>query len=169
MINLSHLAVFTIFVIAGCSGSDNAAPAPPAVGTDACSIDGQKQYVLDTMRDVYFWNDLLPASVDVGAYATPEELLDDLISVQPLDNFSYIDFFAADAQFFSAGQYEGFGFSTSFAAPDDLRFVRVFTSSPAAVAGFARGQQIVMLNGRTIADIEATKIPAFVVGVACFK
>ncbi len=157
MIKRSHLAVFAFIVVAGCGGSGSSAPAPPAVGTDACSIDGQKKYVLDTMRDVYFWNDLLPANVDIGAYATPEELLADLISVQPLDNFSYIDSLAADAQFFSAGQYEGFRFSTTFAAPDDLRFVSVFASSPAAVAGFARGQQVVMLNGRTIADIEANE------------
>ena len=157
MIKRSHLAVFAFIVVAGCGGSGSSAPAPPAVGTDACSIDGQKQYVLDTMRDVYFWNDLLPANVDIGACATLEELLADLISVQPLDNFSYIDSLAADAQFFSAGQYEGFGFSTTFAAPDDLRFVSVFASSPAAVAGFARGQQVVMLNGRTIADIEANE------------
>jgi len=154
---LSHIAVFAFIVVAGCGGSANSPTAPPVVGTDACSVDGQKQYVLDTMRDVYFWNDLLPANVDLGAYATPEELLADLITVQPLDNFSYIDSLAADAQFFSAGQYEGFGFSTTFAAPDDLRFVTVFASSPAAVAGFARGQQIFMLNGRTIADIEANE------------
>ena len=56
------------------------------------------------MNDVYFWNDLLPASVDLGAYATPEALLEFLRSFQPLDNFSYIDAAAADAQFFGAGQ-----------------------------------------------------------------
>jgi carboxyl-terminal processing protease len=74
-----------------------------------------------------------------------------------LDNFSYIDLLAAYAQFFSAGQYEGFGVSTIFIAPDEFRFVSVFASSPAPVAGFAHGQQIVMLNGRTIANIETSK------------
>ena len=42
------------------------------------------------MRDVYFWNDLLPANVDLSQYSTPEELLIDLTSVQPLDQFSFI-------------------------------------------------------------------------------
>ena len=109
MIKRSHLAVFAFIVVAGCGGSGSSAPAPPAVGTDACSIDGQKQYVLDTMRDVYFWYDLLPANVDIGACATPEELLADLISVQPLDNFSYIDSLAADAQFFPQANMRGLG------------------------------------------------------------
>jgi len=146
-----------VLLSAGCGGSGNSPTQPPAVGSDACSIDAQKQYVLDTMRDVYFWNDLLPTSVNLDSYVTPNALLADLISVQPLDNFSYIDSFAADAQFFSAGQYEGFGFSTTFLAPDDLRFVSVFSASPAADAGFSRGQQIVMLNGRTISDIESNE------------
>lgn len=109
------------------------------------------------MRDVYYWNDLLPASVDLNAYATPEDLLEFLISFQPLDDFSYIDLAASDAQFFGEGQYEGFGFSSRFEAADDLRFLRVFASGPAATAGFERGQRILMINGRTIADIEANE------------
>jgi C-terminal processing protease CtpA/Prc len=120
-------------------------------------VDGQKQFVIDAMRDVYYWNDLLPANIDLNAYATPEDLLAFLISFQPLDDFSYIDLAASDAQFFGEGQYEGFGFSSRFEMADDLRFLRVFASSPAASAGFARGQQILMLNGRTIADIEANE------------
>jgi carboxyl-terminal processing protease len=153
----STLALLILLGAGGCSVSDDPGSAPPQVGTDACSIDGQKQYVLDAMRDVYFWNDLLPASVDLNAHATPEDLLEHLISFQPLDEFSYIDLAAADAQFFGEGQYEGYGFSTRFEAADDLRFLRVFASSPAAMAGFGRGQRILMLNGRTIADIEANE------------
>ena len=150
------LIVMSLFVSA-CSLSDDNGNAAPQTGTAACSVDAQKQFVLDTMNDVYFWNDLLPASVDIGAYATPEELLDFLRSFQPLDNFSYIDSAAADAQFFGAGQYEGYGFSSRFDAVDDLRFTRVFSSSPAFLAGFDRGQRILMLNGRTITDIQANE------------
>lgn len=140
-----------------CSDARESGFVPPQVGTDACSIDGQKQFVLDAMRDVYYWNDVLPESVDVSAHATPEDLLEFLISFQPLDDFSYIDLAASDAQFFGEGQYEGFGFSSRFEAADDLRFLRVFSSSPAATAGFQRGQRISMINGRTIADIEANE------------
>jgi len=107
------------------------------------------------MNDVYFWNNLLPVSVDLSAYETAEELLAYLISFQPLDGFSYVDSAAADAQFFGAGQYEGYGFSTRFEAADDLRLIQVFADSPAGQAEFVRGDRIEMLNGLTIAEIEA--------------
>lgn len=157
---MNRISVFVLLIflgVGGCSASNDPPRIPPEVGTDACSVNAQKQFVLDVMRDVYFWNDMLPASVDIGAYTSPEELLAYLISFQPLDDFSYIDLAAADAQFFGEGQYEGFGFSSRFEAASDLRFLRVFASSPAATAGFERGQRILMLNGRTIADIEANE------------
>lgn len=148
--------VASALLVAGCS-SDNGSGLPPQVGSAACSIDGQKQFVLDKMRDVYFWYELLPATVDLAAYPTPEALLDYLISFQPVDNFSFINLAETDAQFFGEGRYEGFGFSTRFEAADELRFTRVFEMSPANAAGFARGQRILMLNGRTIAEIEASE------------
>jgi C-terminal processing protease CtpA/Prc len=147
------IGIAAVFATAACTGDGGLTP--PQVGTDACSIDGQKQFVLDQMRDVYLWNDALPATVDLAAFPTPEALLDHLVSYQPLDDFSYIDLAAADAQFFGEGRYEGYGFSTRFEAADDLRFTRVFAASPANAAGFERGQRIVMLNGRTIPDIQS--------------
>lgn len=147
-------AIFAAGLLAGCGGSDGSVPVLPPVSGGQCTVDAQKQFVLDAMVDVYFWNDLLPSNVDLEAYATADELLADLISVQPLDNFSYIDSLASDSQFFEEGRFDGFGFSSEFIAADDLRLLRVFASSPAADAGLARGQQIVMLNGRTVADIE---------------
>jgi hypothetical protein len=153
---LAIIAVVALFSASGCTLEDSGL-FPPQVGTSSCSIDAQKQFVFDVMRDVYFWNVDLPATVDLAAYPTPEALLDYLISFQPLDQFSYIDLAAADARFFGAGEYEGFGFSTRFEASDELRITRVFESSPADVAGFARGQQILMLNGRAIAEIQANE------------
>lgn len=156
--NLRSVVLLLILLgVGACTESRQSTMAPPQVGTDACAVDAQKQFVLDAMRDVYYWNDLLPASIDLSVYTTPEDLLSFLTAFQPLDEFSYIDLAANDAQFFGEGQYEGFGFSTQFESPDDLRFLRVFGSGPAAAAGFERGQRILMLNGRTIADIEANE------------
>ena len=151
--------LFSIVSFAWLAACDGGSPgtATPHVGTDACSIDGQKQFVLDRMREVYFWYDVLPSTVDIAAFPTPEALLAHLISFQPLDDYSYIDLAHSDAQFFGEGQYEGFGFSSRFEGPDDFRFTRVFQSSPANAAGFARGQRILMLNGRSIAEIEAAE------------
>ena len=49
------------------------------------------------------------------------------------------------------------GRSSRFEAVDILRLTRVFADSPAARAGFERGQQIVALDGRSIAEIEAAE------------
>ncbi|MBT8077275.1 MAG: hypothetical protein KJO31_01805 [Gammaproteobacteria bacterium] len=139
--------------LAGCGGSD----AGTIVSPDSCSIAGQNQFVLDTMRDVYLWNDLLPSNVNINAYNSPEALLAFLTSFQPLDSFSFINTAEADSAFFGEGQFEGFGFSSRFEAADDLRLTRVFADGPAGRAGFERGQRIVALDGRSIADIEAAE------------
>ncbi len=144
--------VTTAAVMAACSGLDD-----DSQGAAECSILGQKQFVLEAMRDVYFWHALLPANVDPAAFASPEELLAYLVSFQPLDLYSFINSAEADSQFFGAGQYMGFGFSYLFVAADDVRLTQVFTSSPAAQAGLARGQRILALNDRSVAEIEAAE------------
>lgn len=138
--------------LAGCGDDDNA---PPQVGSDACSVDGQKQFVLERMQTYYFWNDLLPQNVAIDSFSSAEELLAYLVSFQPLDDFSYIDSSEADAQFFGAGQYLGYGFRSRLEDPDELYLTSVFAASPAAAAGLERGQQVLRLNGRTIAEIQA--------------
>lgn len=122
-----------------------------------CSMGDQKRFVRDATLDWYLWNDLLPNKVKVSDYDDPVELLASLTQLQPLDNYSYIGSAFADAAFYGAGQYLGFGFSWLRVAPDDVRLTRVFASSPAALAGFARGQRIVALDGRSVAEIEAAE------------
>ena len=122
-----------------------------------CSERDQKRFVRDAAEYWYLWNDLLPNKTRVSNYDTPSELLADLTSVQPLDRFSYITSAVADAAYFGAGQYIGFGFSRKFLASDDVRLTQVFAGSPADAAGFARGQRIVALDGRSIAEIEAAE------------
>lgn len=148
------LLVATSLVACGGSGSGGSVP---QVGTDACSVDSQKQFVLDAMREWYLWTDLLPTDVNIADHQTAEELLAFLTSFQALDNFSFINSAAADAQFFGEGRFEGFGFSSRFLAADDLRLTRVFLDSPAARGGLGRGQRILTLDGRTIADIQANE------------
>jgi hypothetical protein len=123
----------------------------------SCSNKDQKAFVRDATLDWYLWNDLLPDKVKVSDFDDPVELLASLIQVQPLDNYSYIGSAFADAAYFGAGQYQGFGFSWRRVAADDVRLTRVFAGSPAAVAGFARGQRIVALDGRSVAEIEAAE------------
>ena len=118
------------------------------------------------MRAWYLWNDRLPANVDPTGFATPEDLLQFLTTFSPddgngnpVDRFSFINSAQADSQFFGEGRYEGYGFSYRAvdAAGEDLRLSRVFFDSPANRAGLARGQRILTLNGRTIAEINAAE------------
>jgi len=162
MRNICFIIASVFFV--GCGSSDDFGGQSDSV---TCSNDEQKQFVWDVMQDWYLWNDLLPAQIDVDDYASPEALLDALTayspddgSGQPIDQsrgFSFINSAAADAQFFGEGKFEGFGFSIRYEASDDLRLTRVFSGSPAAIGGLARGQRIVELNGRTIAQINAAE------------
>jgi C-terminal processing protease CtpA/Prc len=163
------ITILSVLLLAACSsGSGGSSEEPPVA---ACSVEGQKQFVLDNMRAWYFWNELLPAQVDLSQFGTPEDLLafltmfspditpDDGID-NPVDRFSFINTAAADQAFFGEGKFEGFGFSSRFVAENDLRLTRVFLDSPANRADpgpLARGQRIVALNGRTIAEIQAAE------------
>jgi len=146
-------AAFLVTSCGGSGGSDSGSP----IGDLECSNNWQKQFVLDAMRDWYFWNDALPSNVNLGQFSSPEALLEYLVSYQSVDRWSYITSAEADSQYFEEGEYEGFGFSSRFVASNDLRLTRVFVLSPAYEAGFERGQRIVALDGRTIADIEANE------------
>ncbi len=159
------VAILSTCVIAACSSDDGGSGDLPVA---ACSDDGQKQFVIDAMREWYFWNDRLPADVDLSQFATPDDLLAYLTTFSPdltpedgidnpVDRFSFINTAAADQAFFGEGKFEGFGFSSRFIAENDLRLTRVFFDSPANRAGLERGQQIVALNGRTVAEIQANE------------
>lgn len=162
MRTITSLLLITALAVTGCSSSDSA---PPQVGDPACTNDGQKQFVLDAMRDIYFWNTSLPATVDLSAHASPEALLEFLkssspvssVTNNPVDRFSFINSAAADSAFFGEGKFEGFGFGSRFEAADDFRFTHVISGSPAEQAGIERGHRVLMLDGRTIADIEANE------------
>jgi C-terminal processing protease CtpA/Prc len=159
------LSFFVFASLAACSsGSDDDIP---QVGTAACEVDGQKQFVLDNLYAWYLWNDLLPAGIDIADYATPEELITEVTQTfgpqdmdgNPIDRFSFINTIDADTQFFGEGKFEGFGFSYKILdqAGEDIRLTRVFSGSPAANGGLERGQQFVSLDGRPIADIQANE------------
>jgi len=155
------LCLLIVTVLAGCSSSSGDGNRDNNI---SCSDTGQKDFVLAAMQDWYLWNDLLPNNVNVDNYATPEALLAFLMtfspddgSGQPIDQFSFIGSAAADAAFFGEGKFEGFGFSRRHLAADDVRLTRVFGGSPADLGGLARGQRILMLNGRTITEIEAAE------------
>lgn len=164
---MRKLAVLVgVALLTACSsGSDGTGN--PQVGTGACTIDAQKQFVLDNLYAWYLWNDLLPAGIDIANYPSPEQLVFDVTrnfgpqnaSNEPIDLFSSVGSLAADTQFFGEGKFEGFGFSWRFEdqAQSEFRITRTFANSPAENGGLTRGDQILTLNSRTIADIVANE------------
>ena len=107
------------------------------------------------MSDIYFWYQHLPTA-DPARYDTPEAYLEAL-RYQPLDaSFSYIADRAATEAFFTSSEYAGFGFSSWFTGPLELRVSQVYDGSPAAEAGLRRGDRIVEINGRSLVDLLRT-------------
>jgi membrane-associated protease RseP (regulator of RpoE activity) len=119
------------------------------------------------MEEWYFFNDEPAqqqkyAGLDLDDFASAGALLSFLrYRPEQFDRgFSFITTTAADDQFFAEGQFVGFGFGSKFADPPfnaDLQLTQVFPGSPAADAGFRRGQRILEINGRTIAEINAAE------------
>lgn len=141
-----------LVIAAGCSSGGPDATNIPVGG---CGVEGQKQFVFDVMNDVYFWVDQIPV-VDPANFATPEALLDAML-FKPLDQFSAIVSAATDTALFSAGQIVAFGFGSVLLATDDLRVTSVVAGSPAEQGGLQRGYRVLMIDGRTIADIVANE------------
>lgn len=149
---LGGLGVAALLGACGGGGGDGesiVATPPP----DTCAIAEQNRFVNDTMRDIYFWVDELP-SVDPNNFDSPEALLDAL-RFEPLDRFSGIGDEAADDAFFSDSQFIGVGIGL-FTSPEDRLFItQAFGDGPAAAAGLARGDEILTINGQTIAAVLA--------------
>ena len=165
-----HLLVtlLTALAVVGCGGGGGEGRrVSDIVGDATCSTSEQLNAVLEIMEQWYFFNDE-PAqqqkygNLDLAGFASTSDLLN-FLRYQPQEfdrGFSFITTTEADQQFFGEGQFVGFGFGSKFVDPPfnaDLRLTRVFTNSPAEAAGFERGQRILSINGRTIAEINAAE------------
>lgn len=148
---------------AGCGGGGEGLTSRNIALSCSADVQRQRQEIRDIMLEWYFFNDELEqqqkyTGLDLNTFPTAEDLLA-FLRYRPNQfdrGFSFITTPLADSQFFGEGQFVGFGFGSKFVdSPLDaeLRLTQVFPGSPAAAAGFARGQRIVTINGRTIAEI----------------
>ncbi len=130
------------------------APAAGAQNLANCSTASQNRYVLDVMRDLYFWNTELPPAVNAASYNSPEALLEAL-RFRPLDGrFSYIGARDTEEAYYSDSQFIGFGFSNSYDGLG-LRALQVFPDSPAAETGLRRGDRITAINDQSVVALAA--------------
>jgi len=127
---------------------------PPA--HSQCSLSEARTDVLNIMENFYFFNefpDQTAKYADVRArlssFGSVDALLDEL-RYQPGSydrGFTYFATVEEVDQFFSAGEFYGFGFSVGIDSGGDWRLIDVFGGSPADDAGLTRGATIMSVDG----------------------
>lgn len=147
--NLAYLALS--FVLIGCteSGSDELT----VIGgeTGQCSIEKENQLLFDYLQDKYYWNTQLPASVDYKEFATSSALLAAVVA--PQDRFSFITTKQEYDDRYVNATYFGFGMSSESSQDRQSLLVRyVYDNSPSDQALLQRGDKIVAIDNKSVAD-----------------
>jgi C-terminal processing protease CtpA/Prc len=132
------------------AGVSNVDPSIDPNVTDSCESAVQKQWVYNNMQDYYLFYDQVPV-LDPQAYATPEELLNDL-RFEERDPFSHLRDAGVASLQFDEGREFGLGYRWGSDDDDRARLTRVVTDSPFGRAGLERGDIIVSLNNVPWAD-----------------
>jgi carboxyl-terminal processing protease len=149
-----QLLIVAAALAAGCGGSSTTSPTPTQTSASGitCNTLGEVNYVRSVLRQYYYWYQQLP-DPDPAGFASPEAYLE-AVRYKPLDtSFSYITQKAASDAFYSDSQYIGFGLSYKQTGDTELRVTQAYPGSPVAAAGLDRGDYLVSVGGRTVADL----------------
>jgi len=131
--------------------SSNNINLPTEIDKSDCSIEEQNRVVYEKMKNNYLWYEYMP-DIDYRDYNSTESLLDDL-RYRDYDRWSYITSATKYSDFYEKGVYKGFGFSIG--EYNGRVFVTyVYENSPADMAGFKRGTEILEVDGKTISKME---------------
>ena len=147
------LAPAVLVVLAGCGGGGGGGDDGGGAGgtlPSACSENARKQFVLDTAREWYLFDDLLPATVNVAAFGDAEALLDHLTATARAEGkdryYSYLTTKTAENSLLGEGQFVGFGLRTRIEGGNRAFVIEVFEGGPAGDAGVARGDEILAVD-----------------------
>ena len=144
-----------VLVVASLACGGIESPSSSSATAD-CSTLGQVQSVRSTLRDVYLWYKELPDPSPAG-FSSPEAYLE-AVRYRPVDtSYSFIANKAETDAFYSESQFIGVGLSSRQTGPAELRIAQVFPGGPAAEAGLARGDYLLAINGRAVADLIRTR------------
>ncbi len=125
-----------IMTISSCKKDDSGDP----------EIQAVNQGIYDLMKEVYLWNDHLPASIDPSAYATPNDLMDAL-RYDEYDRWSSVITKTEYNQYFVQGEMVGHGFKLGLDASSKIRIAFVYRNTQAYNLGVRRGWIITKING----------------------
>ena len=151
---MRHALAATLMAALAACGGDSSSPTtastPDAAGQ--CSTLGQVTFVRDTLQEWYLWYGQLP-DPDPAGFGSPEAYLE-AVRYRPLDtSYSYIGDQAATDAFYSASQFIGIGLSFRQVSATQIRVSQVYPGGPAAEAGLARGDFLVDVDGRPVAEL----------------
>ena len=137
-----------------------------AVSSDTLKEQTWASEVYTNMKDIYLWNDALPASFDATKYPTATKALDYLAGLkistetnEAIDHYSFLDKIGNLSGEISGGTASGdYGFmiTAAYNASGQVVFFvnYVYKNSPAGLAGIARSYEIVSVNGSTAVNPE---------------
>jgi C-terminal processing protease CtpA/Prc len=152
-----RLAAALVAGLALACGSDSPTTpdSSPSPGATDCTTLGEVTFVRDTLQAWYYWYKELP-SPEPASFTSPEAYLE-AVRYRTLDSsFSFITSKASSDAFYSESQFIGFGISTLQTGALELRLAQVFPGGPAAEAGLDRGDYLVSLGGKAVADLIRT-------------
>ncbi|MEM7562462.1 MAG: S41 family peptidase [Pseudomonadota bacterium] len=142
---MRHLSIFVLsLLMAACSGG----------GGGSCDVAGQNRTLHNKMLGDYYWYQRVPTDVNYNAYSSPGALLN-YLRYDTLDRFSYITSQSAFDNLFNNGTYVGYGFGYNVDSGGKAGILFVYNQSPAGLAGMERGDEILQVNGQSVASIIA--------------
>ncbi|NWO02509.1 MAG: PDZ domain-containing protein [Idiomarinaceae bacterium] len=155
----SLLCIGITLALSACDGSDSGSSGSSgsAGGGDNdyafCSAEYQNEEFFEYMKEDYFWASQLQDSLDPEAFDDVYAVLEELRV--PEDTYSYILTEEEYDDLFVSATYFGFGFSMEQISASRVKIRFVYDNSPAAAAGIARGDELLEIDGQSVADLLA--------------
>ncbi|RYG45303.1 MAG: hypothetical protein EOO01_18035 [Chitinophagaceae bacterium] len=146
--NLSWVFI-SLIILSACRKNDNVGGGNPPPD------DVLKDSILSIARDIYLWNDQIPASFNAKSYSGPQEIMEAIREYSnepgfpdPVDHYSFA-MKQNEWDDLSNGIISDFGLNAFFFTDTDLRVRMVEEESPAGKAGIKRGWKFVQVAGNT--------------------
>ena len=139
------LLLCLVLLLGACSGGG---------GGGSCKTAQQNETVHEEMLENYYWYDRIPASINYDSFSSAQATLN-FLRYATLDRFSYITSQTAFDNLFNNGTYVGYGFAYVVKLDGSVGIRFVYNQSPAAGAGLVRGDEVLSVNGQSVATIIA--------------
>lgn len=149
--NWALYAVLVLGLLAGCKEREEVTPQAP-VDPRAGNVAQVNTALYEIMKEVYLWNDKLPATFDAARYRTADDALEALKD-KTFDRWSYLEDIQTFMDYFEGGEYVGNGLGLKLDKDGNLWVSYVYPNSPAGKAGITRGLKIAKINGQDVAAL----------------